>query len=178
MNSSSLTTYGHKKWTESYILAWHESSLEPEGKRALKTEMRLVRDLLTLMCSNSLSVSTLTDWLMILSREELALCADSSLPCGSHCLQRSTKDLQDTQEIWRWTFRKWQQSFQKTFLNENVELNNESLVYLRGGQQLTRAMVLETYPSPLSPNSAWVSWNISAFLWKLDTEVLWEPPEC
>lgn len=50
-------------------------------------------DLLTRMCSNSLSVSTLTDWLMILSSEELALCADSSLPCGSHCLQRSTKDL-------------------------------------------------------------------------------------
>lgn len=58
--------------------------------------------LLTLMCSNSLSVSTLTDWLTILSREELALCADSSLPCASHCLQRSTKDLErDKQEIWR-----------------------------------------------------------------------------
>ncbi|TNN76678.1 hypothetical protein EYF80_013130 [Liparis tanakae] len=54
--------------------------------------------LLTLMCSNSLSVNTLTDWLMILSREELALCAVSSLPCESHCRQRSTRDLQETQE--------------------------------------------------------------------------------
>lgn len=57
--------------------------------------MGLAHDLLTLICSNSLSVSTLTDWLMILSKEELALCADSSLLCGSHCLQRSTKDLQE-----------------------------------------------------------------------------------
>lgn len=57
------------------------------------------RDSLTLICSNSLSVSTLTDWLTILSSEELALCADSSLPCGSHCLQRSTKDLQGTQQV-------------------------------------------------------------------------------
>lgn len=54
---------------------------------------------LTLMCSNSLSVSTLTDWLMILSREESARCAGSSLPCGSHCLQRCTKDLDPHTEI-------------------------------------------------------------------------------
>lgn len=62
-------------------------------------QMNLATVLLTLMWSNSLSVSTLTDWLMILSNEELAFCADSSLPCGSHCLQRSTKDLHITQEI-------------------------------------------------------------------------------
>lgn len=67
-------------------------------------------DLLTRMCSNSLSVSTLTDWLMILSREELALCADSSLPCGSHCLQRSTKDLKDTQVL---NFQPITKSFKK-----------------------------------------------------------------
>lgn len=127
-------------------------------------------DLLTRMCSNSLSVSTLTDWLMILSSEELALCADSSLPCGSHCLQRSTKDLKgytgaqlpaNHQILFFFFFFKLQ--------TENVQLNNESFIYLRGGQQLTRAMVLETYPSPRSPNSAWVSWNISTFLWKLVT---------
>lgn len=46
----------------------------------------------------------------------------------------------------------------------------ELLEYLREGQQLTNAMVLETYPSPRSPNSAWVSWNISTFLWKLETK--------
>lgn len=46
------------------------------------------------MCSNSLSVRTLTDWLTIRSRDKLALWAASSLPCGSHCLQCSTRDLQ------------------------------------------------------------------------------------
>lgn len=46
------------------------------------------------MCSNSLSVRTRTDWLIILSRDVLALCAIGSLPCGSHCLQRCTKVLE------------------------------------------------------------------------------------
>lgn len=82
-------------------LVWLCSVLVKEkhliGSNSLRTEMRLITALLTLMCSNSRSVSTLTDWLMILSREELALSADSSLPCGSHCLQRSTKDLEDIQ---------------------------------------------------------------------------------
>lgn len=124
------------------------------------------------MCSNSRAVSTLTDWLTILSRDELALTADSSLPCGSHCLQRSTKDLEDIREIWNC-------SYNHSCLTHTPKngrhywcswLILQSLfVYLRGGQQLTRAMVLETYPSPLSPNSAWVSWNISTFLWKLNT---------
>lgn len=44
--------------------------------------------------------------------------------------------------------------------------------YLKGGQQLTRAMVLDTYPSSLSPNMPLCipSWNISTFRWKLKTE--------
>lgn len=71
------------------------------------------------MCSNSLSVSTLTDWLMSLSREELALCTDSSLPCGSHCLQRSTKVLQ---EIMKLDYQ------QITAENEHFQLDNESFV--------------------------------------------------
>lgn len=50
----------------------------------------------------------------------------------------------------------------------------ELLIYLKEGQQLTKAMVLETYPSPRSPNSAWVSWNISTFLWKLVTQRLYK----
>lgn len=42
-------------------------------------------------------------------------------------------------------------------------------LYLKGGQQLTRAMVLDTYPSLLSPNTpdCSPSWNNSTFLWKL-----------
>lgn len=139
--------------------------------------VRCATALLTLMCSNSRSVSTLTDWLMILSREELALTATSSLPCGSHCLQRSTKDLVNIQDTWNC-------SYHHSFLPLSPKSGRKFswlmlpllllFVYLRGGQQLTRAMVLETYPSPLSPNSAWVSWNISTFLWKLNTLRLYE----
>lgn len=80
---------------------------QSSGSLVIQTEKSLTYVWLTLMWSNSRSVSTLTDWLMIRSREELALCADSSLPCGSHCLQRSTKDLQDTRvQIWDRTLSK------------------------------------------------------------------------
>ena len=123
---------------------------------------------LTLMCSNSRSVSTLTDWLMIRSREEFALCADSSLPCGSHCLQRSTNDLQDTHTHTHTHTHRYR-SEAGLWAKHCRTCWAERWMYLRGGQQLTRAMVLETYPSPRSPNSLWVSWNISTFLWKLDT---------
>lgn len=46
---------------------------------------------LTLICSKSLSFSTLTVKLTILSRAVLALRIESSLVEGSHWLQRSTK---------------------------------------------------------------------------------------
>lgn len=110
--------------------------------------IRLCGALLTPMCSNSRPVSTLTDWLMILSREELALSADSSLPCGSHCLQRSTKDLEDKHR---------HEAPLSVMPSSECFAFVGCVLYLRGGQQLTRAMVLETYPSPLSPNSACVS---------------------